>query len=162
MNIYYYITELKKNDISFVCFNSIHLFIFLWISFLIKPPLCASNVLIYLKNITWKHSKPAYHLMTGDIYRPSMRFNIFSEYGWPIINLNLNKIKFDDFRYILVKSNKNSNWTNHSQKQYIVRLVNKYPFSLFSAKICWKWNIFIHTFVTVFICSRMFGAIRNL
>ena len=42
--------------------------------------------------------------------------------------------KFDDFRDNHVQPNKNRKWTNNSQKQYIVLPVNKYPYSLFSAR----------------------------
>ena len=98
-----------------------------------KTPFVCLKCTFVLENVNWKQFKPTYHLMISDIdILTCILTNKCYFLTWIDDYEPKSCTKFDDFRYSHVQSNKSYNWTNNSEKSF--RQVNKYPYSVFSAK----------------------------
>ena len=127
--------------------------------------MCAIIVLTYLlETVIWKHCKPTYHLMTSETGILSCiltsKINVISKHEWIIINLNLalNLMTLGISMYSQTKTA----IEQISHKTVYCSASKQIPLLLSSARFIESEDIFIQTFVTVFIYTKIIAKSSGL
>ena len=126
-------------------------------SFIYKTPFVCLTFTYVLETAKWKDCRPTYHLMTSanGILSYVLTNKCYFLTWWMIINRTLALLYLMTIGIFMYSQTKRVTEQIAHKNQYIVRHSKQIPLLFIQCKICWMWNIFMYTFVTVFLYAKI-------